>query len=186
MSNIIMNNQKSLIQVPFRYGVYGSIVNALFIFLLYSTGRHPILIPPFLDSRILVFLVFIYFVIRDYKENYNSGFLHTWEGILLGIQTYMWIGLLGSVFVYTLGRIHPAFVSDYITNAILGMETAKEELMNGPQAVKMTVEEYQRHLNALKQTTAANLAVDYFLKSLLIGFFIPLVYAALFRKVERT
>lgn len=178
------NTRKTILQLSLKYGVIGAALNLVVVLILYFSGKHPLLFPFFLDPRILIFLIFIYFVIRDYKENFNQGYLHFWQGIILGVVTYTTIGLLGSLFIFTFSRLNPEFLESYISGAMNGMELAKEELLNGPQKVRMTIEEYNRHLTALQETSSATLAADYFLKSLFLGFLIPLLYSVLFRKTE--
>ena len=105
--------------------------------------------------------------------------------MLIGIMTYLTVGILGAVFVYIFSNIETSFVTEYISTAREGMMNAKETLINGPQGVKMSEEEFQRHLSSLEETTSGILAVDYFIKSCVVGFFIPLFYSVIFRKVEK-
>jgi len=178
------NQLPALARVPLKFGAVAALLNCALMFLLFKAERHPSLIPPYLDSRILVFLVFIYFALREYKVVYNNGILHFWEGLFMGISVYLTVGILGAFFILIISKYDASFVSMYIQNVVEGIEGAREEMLNGPQKVKMTEEEFDNLLDGLKQTTAAGLAIDYFIKSCIIGFLIPLVYSVIFRKTD--
>ena len=179
---------KSELQPLYRtsliFGSAGALINIVLLLFLYFLGRHPLLIPPFLDARLLIFLVFIYFAIREFKYNQNNGTLHFWQGMILGVLTYTIIGLLGSFFVYLFSSFYPEFLNRYISGALDGMEAMKEEMINGPQKVKLTLEEYNKQFKLLSDTSSGQIALDYFIKSMIMGFFIPLVYSIIFRKVN--
>ena len=182
-----MNNNiaRPLFKIPLKYGAVAAVLSIAVLLLFYYMARHPLLIPPYMDSRILIFLIFTYFAIREYKENYNGGILHFWEGMILGMVLYLFVGLMGSLFIYTFSRLDQGFITLYIDQATGAVELAKEQLINGPQGVRMSEEEFVRHLASLKETTAPILAVDYFIKTCIVGFFIPLIYSVIFRRTGR-
>jgi len=175
----------ALIKVPLKFGLVAGVMSVLLMFVLFNYGRHPALIPPFLDFRIIVLLICVFFAIREYKELYNEGFLHFWEGLTIGILTYVILGLIGALFILVYDAFDNSYVEYYISGAIEGAEKYREQLINGPQPVKMSEEEFNSHLTALESTTAGVLARDFFIKTCLIGFLIPLLYGAVFRKVDR-
>ena len=177
------NSISPMWRVPIKFGLVGAILSIILMIALYSTGRHPLVLPPYLDSRIIIFLIFIYFAVREFKEIYNEGYLHLWQGLLVGSVVYVTVGLVGAVFIVLYTNYDANFLSLYIDLTADGMEAAKAELVFGDQKVKMSEEEFMNHLASLKTTTAINLAVDYFIKSCIIGFFVPLLYSVFFRKV---
>ena len=179
------NSASPLLKIPIKFGVFAALLSIAVILVMYFSGKHPLLLPPYLDSRILIFLIFIYFAIREYKDNFNGGLLHFWEGMILGIVLYVFAGLMGGLFIYTFSRFQPEFVGLYISQATEAVTIAREQLINGQQAVTMTQEEFEGHLASLKETTASILAVDYFIKTCIVGFFIPLFYSVVFRKTDR-
>jgi len=174
-----------MFKVPIKYGLVATVINAILMIILLKSGRHPLLIPPYFDARIIIFLIFIYFSIREFKEFHNNGILHMWQGLIIGMVTYLIVGFFGSFFIIIYTKFDPSFLTGYIESAIRGAEIFKEELMAGERGVSMTEEEYQNHITQLKQTSANLLAFDYFIKSCLLGFFIPLIYSVLFRRTEK-
>lgn len=155
------------------------------MFILYKAGKHPSLLPPYLDSRVVVFIIFIFFAIREYRDYHNGGYLHMWEGLTIGFFVYATVGVTGYIYILVIDSVDPAFIESYRDMAIAGLHNMKEELVHGPQSVTMSESEFNEHLNKLKVTSAGDLATDYLIKSGVIGFFIPLIYTVFLRKVNR-
>jgi len=179
-----INRIPVLVRIPLKFGFVSALLSIILMWTLYSFGRHPNLLPLYFDSRIILLLIFIYFAIREYKEYHNNGMLHYWEGMALGIMTYVVMGLLGALFILVYDNFDASFVTSYVTGAREGAEKFRDELINGAQPVKMSEEEFNRHMVALSNTTAWVLAKDYFIKTCFLGLFMPFVYSAFFRKVN--
>ena len=171
--------------VSIKFGLVAAALNIALMLLLFYTGKHPLLIPPYMDGRIIVFLIFIYFTIREFRDSLNEGILHYWQGFLLGFGVYVTVGILGSIFVMIFNSIDPTFLTSYIEKTAAGMEAAYDEMVNGPQKVKMSDEQFQQNLTALKATTSGILAIDYFIKTCLMGFLVPLIYSVFLRNVPK-
>lgn len=176
---------KQLLLVPVKFGIVAGILNVILMIILFYSGKHPALLPPYLDSRILVFIIFMYFTLKEYRNYHNEGFLHMWEGLILGFFVYTIVGIIGFLSIIILDMAGTGFINQYITLATEGLMNMREELINGPQAIKMTEMEFDTHITTLKSTTALQLGFDYFIKSILIGFFIPIIYTVFLRKVNR-
>ena len=173
-----------LIKLPFKYGLISSLFVIVLLMILYVGDKHPLLIPIIFDIRIFIFLLFIFFAIKDYRDNHGGGYLHLWQGLIIGTTLYVTVGFVVSFFLYVYIKLDPGFLNEYIAGAEQGMLDQKEVMVNGPQKVKMTIEEFNFQLESLKSTSAGQIAVDYFFKTLFLGVFIPLVYSIIFRKVE--
>ena len=83
-----MQHIKPLFKVALKYALTASLLAITLVIILFYTGKHPLLIPIAYDFRILLFGVFIYFSIREFKTFHNSGELHCWQGLLIGIFFY--------------------------------------------------------------------------------------------------
>jgi hypothetical protein len=137
-----------------------------------------LLIPAFLDFRILLFPIFLVFSIRDYKENHNNGFLHFWQGFSIGLLVILIIAGIMSLFIAVLGTwIEPDFVQKFIQSSIDQIESAKEKITTA-----IGQEELTKVLEILPSTTLFDLALDYFLKSLPYGLFLTIIIALILRK----
>jgi hypothetical protein len=137
-----------------------------------------LLIPAFLDFRILLFPIFLVFSIRDFKELHNGGFLHFWQGFSIGLMVIILIALLMSLFILIFGSwVEPDFVINFIQSSIDQIESAKEKITNA-----IGEEELAKVLDILPSTTLFDLALDYFLKSLPYGLFLTIIISLILRK----
>ncbi|MEM7108822.1 MAG: DUF4199 domain-containing protein [Bacteroidota bacterium] len=174
---------KPLFKVAFKYAITASVLGIGLFLLLFYTGRHPLLIPILYDFRILLFGVFIYFSIREFKTYHNAGELHFWQGLLIGIFFYVLVGAVVGCVIGLFATLQPEFLSEYVQSNVLGLEMNKDQLTaDGP--VNMTEAEFNRQLELIKATGPATLGVDYFIKSCIIGFFISILLGVILRKTE--
>ena len=164
--------------VAIKYGSIATLLSIILFLVLYYAGQNPLLIPAFLDFRILLFPIFLVFSIREFKENHNSGFLHFWQGFSIGLTVILIIAFLMSVFIWIFGSvIEPEFVSNFIQASLDQIESAREKIQNA-----IGEEELTKVLEILPSTTLYDLALDYFLKSLPYGLFLTIIISLILRK----
>lgn len=164
--------------IPLKYGGFASILAALLFMILYYFGRNPLLIPPLLDFRIILFPIILAFGIRDFKENRNQGILHFWQGMSVGLQIILIVAFLMSVFILIFGSvIEPDFVSIYIEQMTAQVQSLSDEMVEsvGQEALNKTLE-------ILPSTTIIDLSSDYFIKSLPYGLFLTIIITLILRK----
>jgi len=172
-----MNRIPPLVRVPLRYGLIGGAVGSLAIAVLYALGKHPFLLPIIVDFRIILFAVFIFFSLRELRDQWLSGLLFFWQGMVASYVFIVSCGLVGGIFTWGLARWNDAFIPSYIEKLQAQMLTYKSEIVQSVGA-----EAYQQQLAKLPGTTALDLAGDYFLKSLIIGLFLAIVISVILRK----
>src|SRR5688500_20209687 len=71
-----------VVKVPLKYGVLAGIIASGLLTALYYLDRHPFLIPVYLDFRIILFGIFIFFVLREIRVYHQGGFLYFFQGIV--------------------------------------------------------------------------------------------------------
>ena len=166
-----------LVRISGRYGLFGSLVAIIAILVLYYVNRHPLLIPLAFDLRILLFALFIVFSIKDFK-NFNQKALHYWQGLAVGIITYVMIAMLASIFIWIFaGAFDPEFVNEYVRLSIDKLNSHKGAIIQS-----LGQDKYDFAIERLPHTTAGNLAFDYFLKSMPIGFILTLIISLFLRQ----
>ncbi|UII20343.1 DUF4199 domain-containing protein [Fulvivirga ligni] len=176
---------KPLVRVPLKFGLIGAILGVVIILVLYFINRHPLLIPPFLDFRILLFAVFIFFAMKEFKDFYNNQMMNFWQGIVIGFIIYMVIGILVGLSIVIICQIMPGFLQTYIDGTVNGMMMQKDQLLHGGK-ITITEEEFNKQVVLLKNDTGAGtLFFDYLVKSTLIGFFVTLLLSVLMRRTEK-
>ena len=172
-----MQKLKPIIKVPLRFGVYGGMLAGIIMIVLFYIDRHPFLIAPLYDFRILLFAVFIFFAGKEFRDFHQAGELYFWQAMAMGIVCYISIGLVGSIVLILFGNIEPAFVTDYIAKALEQLQQDKEAMIAavGPEA-------YENALEQLPQTGIMDMAGDYMIKSMVIGFFLTIIISVVLRR----
>jgi hypothetical protein len=167
-----------IILIPFRYGILAAVISVILFLILYYAGNNPLLIPPFLDFRIILYPIILVFAIRDFKENRNQGILHFWQGMSIGLQAVLISSFFVSVFILIFGTwVEPDFVSEYI-------RLMTEQIKNLDNKVVESVgkEAIDKSLELLPTTNIFDLAIDYFIKSLPYGVFLTIIISLILRK----
>lgn len=175
---------KPIVSTPIKYGLIGSLLAIAVILVLYYTGKHPLLIPIFYDARIVIFGLFIFFGIKEFKDFHNNSILQFWQGMIIGIGIYVLIGLVTGLFIIVFSNIETQFFTDYVNGTIAGLELEKGQLVNQGK-ITITEEEFNNQVTLLRESTPFVLGFDYFFKSCLLGFFITILLAVILRKSEK-
>ncbi len=166
-----------MVRIAGRYGLLGAIVLFITLTGLFYLGQHPLLIPFLFDLRIFLFALFLVFAIKGFRDKSN-GELHFWQGLSIGIVCYVMIAFITSLLLWIWGGIiDPSFVSEYIS-----LKT--DELISNMEIWTEMVgkDTFNSQLNRLPNNTSLDLAFDYFLKSMPIGFILTLIISILLRK----
>jgi len=173
-----LKNLNPIYRISLKYGGIAATLSIILFLILYYSGQNPLLIPAFLDFRILLFPIFLVFSIRDFKENHNKGFLHFWQGFSVGILVICIIAIIMSLFILVFGSwTDPDFVENFIQSSIDQIESVK-----GKITAAIGEKELTKVLEILPSTTLFDLALDYFLKSLPYGLFLTIIISLILRK----
>ena len=173
-----MNRHNPLIYVPLRYGIIGAAINIIAILGLFYFGRHPLLLNPLLDARLVLYVIFIYYSIKTYRDEFGNGKLHFWQGMAIGVINYMSMAIIVALFIQLFAGIEATnFLNDYIQMASAQIQDNRASLNDtlGEDTIDKTLLE-------LPSTTALHLAADYLLKSMPLGLFLTTIFAILLRR----
>jgi putative flippase GtrA len=174
----MLKTDNPLLLVPFRFGGIGLLFNITAIVVLYLIGRHPLLLNPVLDARIPLYALIIFASFKTFKDNYNQGIMHFWQGLAMGIVAYLLMAIGTSIFIYIFSAIESSnFLAEYIRIATGQLEANKEVFIE-----QIGEKTYEGTLAQLPTTRPVHLAFDYLLKSTPIGLFLTLLLAILMRK----
>jgi hypothetical protein len=172
---------KTLAKVALKYGAIAGFIGSAILTGLYFLGRHPFLIPVFLDFRIILFGVFIFFTLKELRDLYQGGILYFWQGILSSFIFIAVFAALSSLAVLTLIWLVPAFLSDYISLSIEQLKSLPKELVDN-----IGKDVYERNLRLLPSTTASAMGVLYFWQSFIIGLFISIILSVILRRQPKS
>lgn len=124
-----------------------------------------------------VFLLFIYFGGKEYKDYHNGGYLHFWQGISIGFVVIIPATLLFSGAFYVMFQANPELLEAYKEGA-RAMLIAKKDLY----IERFSEEQYQQQLTAVDNETTLRLLFSTFWKKIIAGFLITPVVAIILRK----
>ena len=168
---------RPLVKVSLRYGLLAGLVGSALMIGLYYMGRHPFLIPVYMDFRIILFGVFIFFTLRELRDYYQNGVLYFWQGFVSCFLFTVCYAVPSSLVLIIFMYAVPDFLSDYITLSL-------EQLKALPPEVVESIgrETYDRNLEMLPATNAFNLASLYAVQSFLVSLFLSIILSVILRK----
>ena len=172
-----MKASSQLIQVAIKMGLLGALMSIISLLILFYLGRHPLLLNPVLDARWPLMGLFVFFALKMLRDQ-NNGVLHFWQAMLLGFLVYMIMAQMAAAFIAIFASIDAThFMSSYIAIATEQINVNKADLID-----KLGEKTVTDALAMLPNTTASNLAFDYFLKSMPIGLILTLILSTLMRR----
>lgn len=171
----------SLVKVSLRYGLLAGVIGSALLIGLYYMGRHPFLIPVYIDFRIILFGVFIFFTLREIRDYYQNGTMYFWQGFVASFLFTLAYAVLSSLAIVVFMEVVPAFVDDYITLSVAQLKSLPSEVIDS-----IGSEVYERNLSMLPETDAADLGLLYFLQSFLISLFISIILSVILRRQPQT
>lgn len=166
-----------LVSVSLRYGAVCGILSFILMITTYYIGRHPLMISPFLDFRILLFGVFIFFTLKEIRDYYQQGVLYFWQALIGSFLMVVTATVIAAIGLQIFGNLEKTFVPSYIAQMTAYLKTF-------PQAdiERIGKEIYQRNLDQLPATNISVLAFTYFIQGVVIGLFVSIILSVILRK----
>jgi hypothetical protein len=176
MSEFI-NRIPPIVRVPLRYGLIGGALGFVLVIILYYIGRHPLLVMPLFDFRVVLFGVLIFFVLRELRDYHFGGLLFFWQATAASGIFVITFGLVASLLIWIFAINVPQFVIQYIELVTNQIKTYPKETIE-----QIGKEIYDQALAELKSTTAFGLARVYFRQGIIIGLFISVILSVILRR----
>lgn len=172
---------KPLIQVPLKYGAVGGALGSILVIALYYLGPHPFLIPVYFDFRIFLFVVFIFFTLKELRDYNYGGILYFWQGIIASFFFTVIFAVVAAAGIAIFIRAVPNFLEAYIALSV-------EQLKNLPADTIQRIgkDTYERNLTLLPATNGIDLALLYLFQSFMIAFFISIILSVILRRQPKT
>jgi hypothetical protein len=170
-----------LIRISARYGTVGGILAFVLLIILFYLGRHPLVTSPFLDFRILLFGIFIYFTLKEFRDYEQDGVLFFAQAMIGGLTVIMIMTAITSILLHVFGMLEKDFVQTYIEQVTTYLKSfSKEDIERIGQEI------YERNLTSLPTTNMAQLTQIYFVHGLVIGFFVNIILSVILRRQPKT
>jgi Protein of unknown function (DUF4199) len=171
-----MKKVSPLVSIGVRSGLIAGVVTIVFLIASFYAGL-PVLVSPFLDFRIFLFGVFIFFALREFRESYQQGELYFSQGMIISFVFVMVAGVAASLLVLVFGLLEPSFVDGHIKALTEYFKSFTPE-----EIERFGKETYQRNSELVLSTNAEQIASRYFIHSLAIGLFVSIILSVILRK----
>lgn len=169
-----------LISISVKYGL---IAAALAIFILIATfyfGNHPMMVAPYLDFRIILFGLFMFFGLREFRDT-QEGVLYFWQGMIGGFVIVTVAGTVAALGLLIFSSLEKEFISSYVEAVTQYLKTFPKEDIE-----RIGKEVYERNLEQLPSTNGKQLASLYFVQGMMIGLFVTIILSVILRKHPKT
>ena len=160
-----------------RNGAIAAAVSISLLIVMYYMGRHPLMVSPFRDFRILLFGVFIFFSLREFRDVHQEGTLYFWQGMMGSFVMVMVTATLAAILLLMFCSFESAFIPSYIEAATAYFKTFPKEDID-----RIGKEVYERNLEQLPSTNSKQVAGLYFAQSIMIGLFVSIILSVILRK----
>jgi hypothetical protein len=170
-----------LMRIALRYGLIGGVVAFVLVIIMFYLGRHPLVVSPYLDFRILLFGIFVFFALKEFRDFDQNGVLYFAQAMLGGLIVIFILTTLASILIWIFGSIEPEFVSQYIEQVTAYVKGFSQEDID-----RLGKDVYERNLLALPDTNILRLAFTYFVQGLVLGFFVNIVLSVVVRRHPKT
>jgi hypothetical protein len=175
--------RSSLLTISIRNGLVAGILAVILLVLLFYFGRHPFLIAPYFDFRVLLFAIFIFFTLKEFRDYHQKGILYFWQGLFGSFIVVMIASVVAAAGLWIFGSLEENFVVSYVEQMTAYLKTFTEEDL---QRARIGKETFERNLSELPATNISTLVLTHFAQGMLIGFFISLVLSVILRKTNQT
>jgi hypothetical protein len=173
--------KSSLFKISSRYGALAGVLVPVFFMLLFYLGRNPFLVAPFLDFRIFLFGIFIFFAMKEFRDYHQGGLFYFWQGLFSGFIVVVFSSLIGALGLWVFGRLEPRFLTSYIEGRMAYYKTFAPEDIE-----RVGKEAFERNLLETPNTDITGLVMTHFVQGMVLGFFVTLVLSVVVRRTDQT
>lgn len=169
-------DRTQLFKVPFKYGVAGGIISLLLFLTLYFLEENPLSAIRLFDF--LLIPLFIFFSLKEYRDYRNAGKMAYWEGMTVGFVCYGLIALISaSSILFFLEMIDPELFAQHKQENITILTQDPQEWVE-----QLGKEDYEEALEDVRGITPVSLAVDDFVKKILVGLFLTSIISIFLKR----
>ncbi len=169
-----------LVKVPVRFGLMGVGVLLGIFLIYYFSGNNPLIEMDMLDLFIVP--IFLYFGVREYRDNFNNGKMEFWQGMTAGLFIYMIIAAVfsGVLFLF-LEYLDTSLAESYIDSKLAELSDSEQKIIE-----EMGQASYDEMVTSTTATTVKVLVLDTFLRKVAIGFFLTSVISIVMKRKNKS
>jgi putative flippase GtrA len=162
-----------------KYGLTGALLNIIALTVLIQIEGNPMISS--MLAGIVVIILFTFFAIKEFRDVHNQKLLHFWQGLILGMATYLIIAAISSSYYYI-------YISYIDTDVLLEIKQIQREFLevNKDSMIEQRGEEwYNESYLMVDDITAANQTWGDFFQKALAGIFVTIIISVILRKVPQ-
>lgn len=171
---------RSLALISIRWGAIASVLAVSLLVTMFYLGRHPLLVSPFLDFRIILYGIFIFFSLREFRDYHQQGELYFWQGMIGSLILVGVAGILAATLFWIFGTLETEFVPSYIRQMTDYLKNFSEEDIQ-----RIGKDVFESNLKGLPSTNMSQLALTYLAQSFVIGLFVSIILSVILRKTTK-
>lgn len=165
----------------FKTTIKYALICGIFLYVLFIIsqrfGTNPFIDLNQLFFDFVIFLLFSYFAMNEFKKYRNGGYLHFWQGMTIGFFLYT-----PSILIFALGLwIHfiadPELLISYRQEAMEYLEKNRDMYIE-----QFGQNQYESQVEAIENVTQGSLLWSSSLKKILVGLFVTPMIAIFLRK----
>lgn len=165
--------RRALLQTGLKYGLVGSVIAIGLFFAMKGLGENPLIwTAPKLIAYSILFLFFPLLATVEFRRYHLVGKWKFWQGLVLGILVYGTICVLTLAVAMIVMQVDTSLVESYRKMSLQTLEGNREGFVE-----QFSEERYQQTKEMVLATTTGEIALDDFLKKLLLGFFLTVTIA---------
>jgi hypothetical protein len=173
-----MAKRSPLLSISLRNGVVAGLLACGLFIAMYYIGHHPFLVSPFLDFRILLFGIFIFFTLKEFRDYHQRGLLYFWQGLIGSVLVVATASALAALGLWIFGNLEAGFVTSYVKGMTEYLKTFSEEDIQ-----RIGKDIYERNLTMLPATNITALVETYLAQGFVIGFFVSIILSVILRRI---
>ena len=174
--NIMLKNP--IVKASVKYGVIGGLLAVILLIVLHAIGQNPILSTKKIPFGIILVPLLVFFNMKEFRDYFNNGELRLWQGLVIGFVNYLIIALISAIFIWAfLTYYDQEILKELINFNVLNFEQNKTGFIE-------TFDEatYDKVLADIRNTTVHHIALDDFVRKMLIGFISTFIISIFLRK----
>lgn len=166
-----------LVGISLRNGLIAGALALGLLVVMYYLGRHPLMVAPFLDFRIILLGIFLFFTLKEFRENHQNGELHFWQGMAGGFIMVVVTATVASALLWVFTAAEKDFVREYVAQMTVYLKSFAPEDIE-----RIGKDAFARNLENLPSTNGKQIAGSYFIQSMIIGFFVTIIMSVILKK----
>lgn len=169
--------ESSIFRVAFRYGLISGALVMAFILLMFYLDKHPFLVNPFLDPRVPVLGLMLFFGLKELRDYFQSGVLYFGQGMVTSFLITLLCAAIcwGGILVFA--SLDDRFVTTFIAQA-----TEQTKSFSPEDIERIGKATFEQSLAELQKADKFFMAGRYFFQTFIISFFISLIVTVIVRR----